>query len=132
MILALAASHIPKRNLSVQKSTHPWLNRDLVALVAAKRAAAGTPDYERAVLACSSGIMAEYSLYNARARQRLLDTKRGSKHWWNISRELLSQRANILSIPALKAESGEWRYDSVGKSGAPCFHLQRQKHPTRS
>ena len=42
--------------------------------------------------------------------------KRGSKQWWNISRDLLSQRTKLQSIPALKDSSGKWSYEPLGKA----------------
>ena len=115
-ILNTSSKHIPQRMLRAKKSTHPWLNDDLVELVAAKRAAVGTPGYEEALKACSDGIMSEYNKYACRARERLLETKKGSKRWWTICRELLSQRAKIQSIPAMKSDEGSWVHEPSGKA----------------
>ena len=60
--------------------------------------------------------MTGYIAYTSRARQQLLDAKRGSKQWWKISRELLSQRAKVHSIPALQATGGKWLYEPAGKA----------------
>ena len=117
MILDMAAKHIPQRELRTTKRTHPWLTDDIVNLVAAKHAAtSGTPEHEAAVQACSAAIMTEYNAYCAQARQMLVEARRGSKQWWSLSRELLSQQAKIQSIPALKSPSSCWTYDAHGKA----------------
>ena len=60
--------------------------------------------------------MVEYNNYAWRSRQRLLDAKTGSKPWWALSRELLSQRAKIQSIPALRSPDGKWVHTATGKA----------------
>jgi hypothetical protein len=52
--------------------------------------------------------MAEHSAYTLRARQELLDARRGTKRWWCLSRELLSQQARPQSRNALKSAGGGW------------------------
>ena len=116
LLLEAANVHIPQRDLVTTKRTHPWLTDEIVALVEAKREAAGTSMYTDAVKACSSAIMAEYSGYCTRSRQKLVDVRNGSKQWWCLCRELLSQQAKILSIPALKSSDGKWQYDPLGKA----------------
>ena len=115
-ILAAAEKHIPKRRIRTQKRSHPWLTDEIVKLVANKRAAEGTLRYEEAVMTCSQHIMAQYARYTNTCKQKLLDARRGSKLWWTTSRELLSQRARVQGIPALKETDGSWRYDAKGKA----------------
>jgi len=123
LILEKASVHIPQRTLIEKKRSHPWLTDDITQLVAAKRAAFGTPGYEESVKACSARIMAEYSAYTLRARQDLLKARSGSKQWWNLSRELLSQKAKHENIPALRCDGGEWVHEPSGKANllAKCF-----------
>ena len=106
LILNAASKHIPQRMLQSKKSSHPWLTEDIVQLVANKRATEGTPTYEDKVNKCSAAIMESYKNYAASAKGKLLNARSGSKVWWNLSLELLSQRKTVQSILALKSESG--------------------------
>ena len=115
-ILDATAKHIPQRKMKTNKLSHPWLTDEIVELVARKRAAEGTDRYEDAVKMCSQKIMIEYKAYAQKCRQRMLEARRGSKEWWTICREVLSQRARVHGIPALKAANGEWRHEARGKA----------------
>jgi hypothetical protein len=115
-ILEIAGKHIPQRVICSKKSSHAWLTDEIVHLVSAKRAAAGTPAYDDAVKACSAGIMAEYSAYTSHARHRLLDARKGSKRWRSLCQELLSQCAKVQSIPALKCTDGGWVHEPADKA----------------
>ena len=88
-----------------------------LSIVAEKRDAEGTPAYEDAVKACSAAIMEGYSKYAVQAKETLLNARSGSKRWWNLSCELLSQKAaKVQSIPALKPEQGEWVHAPFDKA----------------
>ena len=115
-ILEHVSYYIPQRTLHAQKSSHPWLTEELVHLVASKREAAGKPHYDEAVKLCSAGILAQYNTYTALSRQRLLNARKGSKQWWNLCREMLSQKAKTQSIPALKSPEGKWIYGPSDKA----------------
>jgi hypothetical protein len=116
LILEVAAKHIPQRQLSATKSSHPWLTDDIGSLVQAKQDAFGTIAYQAAVNACSAAIMKEYNAYCSQARRMLVEARMGSKQWWNLSRELLLQQAKVESIPALKSGDGCWVYEPGGKA----------------
>ena len=116
LILEAAVKHIPQRMLHSKKCSHPWLTDDVAQVIAEKRAAEGTPAYEDAVKACSVAIMKGYTDYAARAKQALLSSRSGSKLWWNLSREQLSQKAKVQSIPALKSEEGVWVHAPTTKA----------------
>jgi hypothetical protein len=90
--------------------------------VQAKQDAYGTSAYQTAVNACSTAIMKEYT-YCFQVRRMLVGARRGSKQWWNLSRELFSQQAKIENIPALKSGDGCWVYEPGSKSEilAECF-----------
>ena len=60
--------------------------------------------------------MESYKNYATGAREKLLNTRRGSKLWCNLCRELLSQRAKIQTIPALKSEHGNWIHEQTDKA----------------
>ena len=116
MVLGAASKHIPQRTLHCKKSSHPRFTHDLAQVVAEERDAEGTPAYEDAVKACSAAIIEGYNKYAAQAREILLNTRSGSKLWWNLSRELLSHKARVQNIPALKSKQGEWVHASCDKA----------------
>jgi hypothetical protein len=116
LILTAASRHIPQRTACIKKRSHPWLNDNIVELVAAKRAAEGTAEYGDAVRQCSERILEEYHAYAHKARQDLRECRSGSKVWWTLSRELLRQQTKVQSIPALKSNDGSWIHEPQGKA----------------
>jgi hypothetical protein len=60
--------------------------------------------------------MKEYNTYCLKARRMLVEARRGSKPWWNLSRELLLQQARVESIPALKTSDGCWVHEPGDKA----------------
>ena len=116
LILEVAMKYIPQRQLRTTKRSHPWLTDDIVSLVQAKQAAAGTAAYEDSVKVCSAAILKEYNTYCLKARRMLVEARRGSKPWWSLSRELLLQQARVESIPALKSSDGYWVHESGDKA----------------
>ena len=116
LVLSYAETRIPRRTITCQKKSHPWLNDRVVQLVAKKHAASGTPDFAEAVQECSKGIVEEFTKYACEARKKLCEAKRGSKLWWTMCRELLLQRTKTQSIPALKMDDGTWVHDPTGKA----------------
>ena len=45
-----------------------------------------------------------------------MEANRGTKQWWTLSQELLMQRAKVESIPALRADDGNWVHDPLDKA----------------
>ena len=101
-ILDLAKSCISQRLLLERKSTHPWLNDKILALVERKQESIGTDAESHARDQCSRGIFEEFGKFVQKERARLARMRRGSKGWWSKSRLLLKQRGSVTSIPALK------------------------------
>ena len=60
--------------------------------------------------------MESYKNYVASAKGKLLIARSESKLWWNLSRELLSQRKKVQSIPAFKSEPGIWIHGQSEKA----------------
>ena len=116
LVLSFAESRIPRKTITCQKKSHPWLNDRVVQLVATKHAASGTPHFAEAVQECSKGIVEEFMKYASEARKKLCEAKRGSKLWWTMSRALLLQTTKTQSIPALKTDDGTWVHDPTGKA----------------
>jgi len=73
---------VPSRLATAVRSTHPWLNPRVEALVIAKQRAAGTPQEREKAEACSIGTRREYWTYIEKVRQQLLLLPRSSKLWW--------------------------------------------------
>jgi hypothetical protein len=115
-ILNAARKHIPQREIYTNKRSHLWLTDEIVELVALKRATEGTDRCEGAVRTCSEKIMDEYRSYAEKSRQKLLEARRGSRQWWTICREVLSQRTRVQGVPALKAKNGDWRHEAKSKA----------------
>ena len=87
-ILAHMKEHIPKPTLVVRKTAHPWLNERAVQLVREKVEAEGTDRQDEAAMACSEGLLAEHNSWVSYMKDRLMSLPKGSKEWWNISRQL--------------------------------------------
>ena len=91
LVLSCATVRIPKRAITWESKSHPWLNDSIVQLVAKKHAGSGTPDFAEAVQECSKAIGEVSAKYAGEARKKLGDARRGSKLWWIMSRELQSR-----------------------------------------
>ena len=115
-VIEISEAYIPKGLLREKKSTHPWVNRRVVELVAHKRAAAGTANEKSSTLACSDGIKEEYEKYIEKEKSRLRMETGASKGWWSRIRRLLNQTSKTCNIPALKKENGKWCQDAKAKA----------------
>jgi hypothetical protein len=62
-ILEAAREFIPQHNLRERKTTHPWMNENILGLVKAKHEAAGTDAEVAARDACSNGVLEEFGKY---------------------------------------------------------------------
>ena len=116
VILQAAREFIPQHDLRDRKSTHPWMNNEVLDLVTRKHAAVGTSVEDAARDACSQGIMVAFSNYVQEERDALLQLRRASKSWWTKIRRLLHHQGKTSSVPALKDESKRWVIDSASKA----------------
>ena len=80
-ILCLAEYFIPKRWMHERKSTHPWINENVLRLVQAKMAAEGTDAEADSRKRCSTCIMEEYGKFVAAERIKLQAMPKGAKGW---------------------------------------------------
>ena len=115
-LLTLLRRWIPQKLLGEKKSTHPWLNERVTQLVDAKKKAEGTAEEKTATEACSQGVLEEYRAYLARTRAELATLKRGSKKWWSKTQELLGEKSQTCSVPALKHADGTWATTPTSKA----------------
>ena len=114
-ILKHMANSIACKEITVRKSSHPWLNSRVERAVQDKAQAA--PD-ERAAATrkCSAVIKEEHDLWLARSRAQLANMPSGSKQWWKRSRQVAMQKELVCSIPALKDSDGQWVITSQAKA----------------
>lgn len=114
-VLDTARKHIPVRRRTVFKSTHPWLDEHCKALVQKKRAAEGTPEYDKRVKECSEGVLQAYKAYVKKTREDLKKLPRSSKKWWSMARSLAQKSERNSSIPPLKSKK-DWVTEAKGKA----------------
>ena len=114
-ILKHMANSFACKEITVRKSSHPWLNSRVERAVQDKTQAA--PD-ERAAATrkCSAVIKEEHDLWLARSRAQLANMPSGSKQWWKRSRQVAMQKELVCSIPALKDSDGQWVITSQAKA----------------
>ena len=132
-IMGVMQATMPRRTFTEKKSSHPWLNRRVLDLVARKQLAEGTVDEATAIRACSAGIMEEFQLHTAGVRKDMRSMQRGCKQWWKKTKELMDQRARVSSIPALKTREGEWVTSAADKANlfAKTFNAKCSLPPER-
>ena len=115
-ILEKAKAHIPFQTKQVPRGCHPWINEKCRQLIADKIAAYGTPSYERKRDLCSQGLYNSYSQFLSGTKDRIHKHPSSSKHWWHLSRRLLSRACPTSSIPPIKEEHGNWVVDPYLKA----------------
>ena len=107
-ILCIAEQFIPRRLMLERKSTHPWINENVLRSVREKMAGEGTDREDALRIRCSSVIMEEYGKYIARERVKLQSLPKGAKAWWSKSRRLMQRKGIVSSVPALKDPHDQW------------------------
>ena len=115
-ILAAAEQFIPRRVLYERKTTHPWINENVLRVAREKVAAQGTAWEDELRKRCSQVIMEEYGKYIARERLNLQKQPRGAKAWWNKSRRLMQRKGIVSSVPALKDPDDQWVLQAKAKA----------------
>ena len=110
-LLCIAERSIPKKQVSVKKSTHPWLSTECEEAVRRKHNAQGTDTEREMAQECSAVLMQHHYAFIQKTRSELADAKTSSKSWWSKARQLLDQKSKACSIPALK-EGPTWCLDA--------------------
>ena len=114
-ILKYMTESIACKEITVRKSSHPWLNNRVERAVQEKAQAA--PDERNAATKrCSAVIKEEHERWLARSRAQLANMPSGSKEWWKRSRQVAMQKEQVCSIPALKGSDGQWVTSSQAKA----------------
>ena len=116
ILVSILDRFVPKRVLTNDVSTHPWLNERCLDLIRRKRSAEGTPGFLDVAAACSAGILAEYHRYIDRTRVKLQQMRRGSKGWWRLANEIMHRKSASSGVPAFKRDDGTWERTVVGKA----------------
>ena len=70
---------IPQRSISLQSSSHSWINQRCLDLVRAKDDAFGTSEFKEKSKICSRGLFMEYQSFISRQRSKLQQLRRRSK-----------------------------------------------------
>ncbi len=109
--------YIPRKEIVVKCSAHPWFNNACIELVKQKREAWGTPQQAEVSERCSVGMLAHYYVYVEATKGKLRQLKRGSKAWWRLSKQLMHKATSHTCIPALRIpNSKEWARSPVEKA----------------
>ena len=114
-ILKYMSESIACQEITVRKSSNPWLNKRVERAVQEKSQAA--PDERNATnKRCSAVIKDEHQRWLARSRAQLANMPSESKEWWKRSRQVAMQKEQVCSIPALKDSDGQWVISSQAKA----------------
>ena len=81
-LLNLAEDNIPRRSVTIHKSTHPWLTERGEEAVRRKHAAQGSPVKAETASECSAIILEEQYAYVQTMRSELLEAKPASKQFF--------------------------------------------------
>ena len=111
------AKHIPRKNLEIVKSSHPWVNQRSRDAIAEMNNAQNTPNAVAAADKCSAVLAEERQKHVQKVKDKLATLKKGSKQWWKIAHELLHRKGTLTSIPTLR-ENGQWLTESDLKADA--------------
>ena len=114
-LLCIAEGSIPKKQVNVRKSTHPWLSTECEEAVRRKHNAQGTDTEREMAQECSAVLMQHHYAFIQKTRSELADAKTSSKSWWSKARQLLDQKSKACSTPALK-EGPTWCLDAKQKA----------------
>lgn len=115
-VLEIAERFIPKRYITETKSTHPWLDDTVVALVKAKQAAHGTPGERAAAETCSQGMKRAFDKWADCMEIKLASMSRSSRGWWSLANNLQKLKKKQCAIPALKNNNGDWILENNEKA----------------
>ena len=121
-IFATLRRHIPEREISERKSSHPWVNDRCLAAIRAKNESLGTADWDNKAAESSAILFEEFGAYLERMRAKLAKERRGSKSWWRITNEIMQKKAKCSQIPAFKA-GNEWLHQPLEKADALATHF---------
>jgi hypothetical protein len=111
------ARHIPRREIDMVKSSHPWVTQRSKDAIAEMTNLQNTPQYAAAAEKCEKVLAEERLKHVQKVKTKLASLKKGSKQWWKINNELLHRKGSMTSIPTLR-EDGNWITDPKVKADA--------------
>ncbi len=122
--------NIPRKHITSSTSSHPWLDDECFAAIAAKCEATGTHRFEELERKCSKTLAAAFLRYQNELRERILSLPKSSKNWWRLNKELLNRKTKPSTIPPLKVGKN-WVLDPAGKADllAQTFRSKSQLPP---
>ena len=86
-LLHIAEDNIPKRCVSIKKTTHPWLTQRGEEAVRRKHEAQGTEREAEAARECSETLLEEHYDFVRSMRLQLAEARPASKSWWTKVRD---------------------------------------------
>ena len=98
---------IPQRMISLQSSSHSWVNQRCLDLVRSKDTAFGTRAFKTASENCSRGLLMEYQSFLTRQSSKLKELPRGRKRWWRLTDAILGKPTKTSSFPSIKDNNEE-------------------------
>lgn len=117
ILWAFLVKHIPRTQIRITSSSHPWLNSRARAAIIRKNNSEGSDDFAEASEECSRILCEERNAYIEVLKAKLVSPPRSSKQWWRINRELLHRKGNAGSIFPLR-DGITWLTDARGKADA--------------
>ena len=81
-LLHIAEDNIPKRCVSIKKTTHPWLTQRGEEAARQKHEAQGTEREAEAARECSETLLEEHYDFVRSMRLKLAEARPASKNWW--------------------------------------------------
>ena len=121
-LLHIVDDNIPKRCVSIRKTTHPWLTQQGEDAVRRKYETWGSDRETEAARECSEILLDEHYDFVRKMKTELAEARPASKHWWSKVRELMNRKQRVSNIPALK-DGSTWLLDAEAKANwfANCF-----------
>ena len=124
-LFRIAEKNIPKRSVTIRKSTHPWLTERGEEAVRRKHAAQGTEQEAEAARECSDILMEEHYDFVRKMRMKLMEAQPASKSWWSNARRLTDRKQRVSTIPALKCRT-DWILEAEDQSELLCERFRSE------
>ena len=117
MLHAAFRRHIPILPPIRRSPTHPWLTDSCITAIKHKLSSIGTTNECSASRQCSQTLYDEFMKHVANVRPRLRRLRQGSKQWWKLSQQLLTNPSKMTSIPPLlNSTTQQWSLDAPARA----------------
>ena len=115
-IKSIAEKHIPRKEITEQKRSHPWINERCKSALSVQNASKGTPEHEEKTAICTAIFREELENHIKKLQEQIRTLPRGSKEWWRINKELLHNAPCRTTTPSLRNHTGEWIHSPKEKA----------------